>query len=89
MRHTDCDVVIVGAGVAGLSAAATLARAGQNIRCPEANGRVGGRILTVHDPLASRPIELGEDGNLVLVSLLIFRSRAQHWEYSATVTSWK
>jgi monoamine oxidase len=61
MRHADCDVAIVGAGVAGLSAAATLARAGRTIRCLEANDRVGGRILTVHDPLSPLPVELGAE----------------------------
>jgi monoamine oxidase len=61
MRHADCDVAIVGAGVAGLSAAATLARAGQNVRCLEAKDRVGGRILTIHDPLSPLPIELGAE----------------------------
>jgi monoamine oxidase len=61
MKHTDCDVAIVGAGVAGLSAAAALARAGQDIRCLEANDRVGGRILTAHSPLAPLPIELGAE----------------------------
>jgi phytoene dehydrogenase-like protein len=61
VKHTDCDVVIVGAGVAGLAAACTLARAGRNVRCLEATDRVGGRILTVHDPLAPLPVELGAE----------------------------
>jgi monoamine oxidase len=60
-KDTDCDVAIIGAGVAGLTAAATLKRAGKTIRCLEAADRVGGRILTVHDPLAPLPIELGAE----------------------------
>jgi len=51
----------VGAGVAGLAAAAELARSGQNVLCLEATGKIGGRILTVHDPLSPVPIELGAE----------------------------
>ena len=57
----DCDVLIVGAGAAGLSAAQCLERAGLSIKCLEARDRAGGRILTVRDPLASVPIELGAE----------------------------
>jgi monoamine oxidase len=57
----DCDVVIIGAGVAGLAAAAKLVGAGKRVQCLEATGRVGGRIRTVHDPLAPVPIELGAE----------------------------
>lgn len=61
MKRTDCDVAIIGAGVAGLTAAATLARAGKRVRCLEATDRVGGRVFTEHDPLAPLPIELGAE----------------------------
>jgi monoamine oxidase len=57
----DCDVAIIGAGAAGLTAAEVLARAGKTVRCLEATDRAGGRILTVHDPLAQVPIELGAE----------------------------
>lgn len=55
----DWDVVTIGAGVAGLAATAKLIAAGQRVICLEATARIGGRILTVHDPLASLPVELG------------------------------
>ena len=61
MQPTDCDVAIIGAGVAGLAAAATLSRAGQRVLCLEATDRVGGRIRTIHDPLAPLPVELGAE----------------------------
>jgi monoamine oxidase len=59
-RH-NCDVVVIGAGAAGLTAAGLLARAGKSVRCLEAADRAGGRILTIHDPLAQLPIELGAE----------------------------
>jgi monoamine oxidase len=61
MKARDCDVVIIGAGVAGLAAAGALSRAGKTVRCLEATDRIGGRILTVHDPLSPVAIELGAE----------------------------
>jgi monoamine oxidase len=46
----DVAVVVVGAGLAGLAAAATLARAEVDVRVLEAEHRVGGRVLTVRSP---------------------------------------
>ncbi len=55
------DVLILGAGVAGLAAAGELARAGLNIAVLEARDRIGGRIYTRHDALCPVPIELGAE----------------------------
>lgn len=56
----SCDVVVVGAGAAGLSAARDLTAAGLDVRVLEARERLGGRMHTRHD-LASVPIELGAE----------------------------
>ena len=55
------DVVVIGAGVAGLAAAAELAEHGLRVRVLEARDRVGGRILTVRPDGLSLPIELGAE----------------------------
>lgn len=55
------DVLIVGAGVAGLAAAGELARAGVNVTILEARDHIGGRVHTRHDPLCPVPIELGAE----------------------------
>ena len=44
MSGADCDVVVIGAGLAGLHAAATLEAAGASVLVLEAQQRVGGRI---------------------------------------------
>src|SRR3954466_6729018 len=61
MEQLDCDVLIVGAGIAGLTAFSDLAAKGVRVLCLEARDRIGGRIFTVHDPDAPLPIELGPE----------------------------
>ena len=55
------DVVVVGAGVAGLAAARALADGGLRVRVLEARDRVGGRIHTRRVPGCALPIELGAE----------------------------
>ena len=53
------DVIIIGAGAAGLMAARELRRAEKNVIVLEASGRVGGRVMTLNDTNAGVPVELG------------------------------
>ncbi|MGC2657627.1 MAG: NAD(P)/FAD-dependent oxidoreductase [Bryobacteraceae bacterium] len=60
-KAPDVDVVVIGAGAAGLAAAVELEKAGLRLAIFEARHRIGGRILTHRDPLAPLPIELGAE----------------------------
>lgn len=56
----DAEVVIVGAGIAGLSAAWRLRQAGVRVRIYEAQNRVGGRMLSLRGHFADEQVvELG------------------------------
>src|SRR5215469_13081577 len=55
------DVLILGAGLAGLSAASELARAGLRVELIEARDRIGGRVFTQHDPTLDHAVELGAE----------------------------
>jgi len=57
----EYDVIVVGAGAAGLAAAAHLGRNGKSVCVLEARDRIGGRILTVRARGAVIPLELGAE----------------------------
>ena len=59
MPANSYDVVILGAGGAGLSAADALVRADRRVAILEARARLGGRIATAHPPFSAAPVELG------------------------------
>lgn len=83
MTAAQVEVVVVGAGFAGLTAARVLADAGRDVVVLEARDRVGGRTRT--DEVAGIPLDLGgqwlgpgQDRLVALVADLGFATVAQH-----------
>ena len=71
MQH---DIIIIGAGAAGLFAARTLSAAGHTVTVLEANDRIGGRINTIQPAGFTQPIEVGAEfmhGKLPLTMQLL------------------
>lgn len=50
------NVVVIGAGLSGLTAAAVLRAAGANVQILEADAQIGGRIRPLRDPASNRVI---------------------------------
>jgi monoamine oxidase len=61
MSKRITEVVVIGAGVAGLACAQALCEAGFRVTILEARSRVGGRIWTVYPSLTNAPVELGAE----------------------------
>jgi monoamine oxidase len=59
LNRSELDVVVIGAGIAGLTAARTLAEAGVRVTVVEALPRIGGRILTHR--VGGETLELGAE----------------------------
>ena len=57
----DPEVLVLGAGVAGLAAARVLVDAGRRVLVLEARDRIGGRVLTHRRDDLATPIELGAE----------------------------
>jgi monoamine oxidase len=55
------DVLVIGAGVAGLAAARAVREGGRRAVVLEARDRIGGRVLTRHLPDLPVPVELGAE----------------------------
>ncbi|MEB4211093.1 flavin monoamine oxidase family protein [Mycobacterium sp. 94-17] len=57
---SDLDVIVVGAGLSGLTAASDIASAGLSVGVIEARDRIGGRIYTISDDFG-HPVEFGAE----------------------------
>jgi len=57
----DQDIIVIGAGAAGLAAAGALGRSGRSVLVLEARDRIGGRIWTRLEPELAAPVELGAE----------------------------
>jgi len=85
------DILVIGAGAAGLMAARTLVKAGKTVIVLEARNRLGGRIHTIDDQSFFKHAELGAEfvhGNLpVTLGLLkeadisLVHSGGEMWQY--------
>lgn len=73
IRHS-ADVIVIGAGMAGLGAARTIVDSGHSTIVLEARERLGGRLWTDHDHMGV-PVELGAE--------LIHGSLASTWDIVA------
>lgn len=60
-RRRSWEVIVVGAGAAGLAATEALGRAGFSVLLLEARDRIGGRIHTRRDPVFPVSVELGAE----------------------------
>jgi monoamine oxidase len=70
----QADIIIVGAGAAGLMAAAALAAGGKQVLVLEERDRIGGRVQTIHESSFTQPVETGAEfvhGNLELTQQLL------------------
>ena len=57
----DADVLIIGAGAAGMMAAYSLCQKGKRVLVLEARDRLGGRIHTIRPPHFRQPVEAGAE----------------------------
>ncbi|HXT18883.1 MAG TPA: NAD(P)/FAD-dependent oxidoreductase [Gemmatimonadaceae bacterium] len=79
------DVVIIGAGAAGLAAAHALDERGYDVLVIEARERVGGRVFTLRDRSTPIPIELGAEfihGSATETQSILHRARLASYDIS-------
>lgn len=89
-NRTNADIIILGAGAAGLAAAVELAANDRSVCIVEGRERIGGRILTRHEPGVPIPIEMGAEfihGRSPEVMAWLHRANAAYSD--AAQTRWR
>lgn len=84
------DVLVIGAGAAGLMAALEMAQTGQEVAVIEANERIGGRIFTLQQE--KTPFELGAEfihGNLPLTKSILEKAGVRTVPVAGTLWQYK
>jgi phytoene dehydrogenase-like protein len=82
------DIIVIGAGAAGLVAAYELALTGKKTAVIEAKERVGGRILSIADENFQLPVEGGAEfvhGDLKLTRQLLDKAGAKLYEVTGDI----
>jgi monoamine oxidase len=80
---TKTDIIVIGAGAAGLVCARDLALAGNKVTILEARDRLGGRIHTINDTNFPLPVEAGAEfvhGNLSITKQLLKQAGLDYYE---------
>jgi len=88
MEEKFFDVVVVGAGAAGLMAAWELVQTGKRTAVIEGKDYVGGRIHTIQDDKFELPVELGAEfvhGDLELTKMLLKKAGVETYEVKGDI----
>jgi monoamine oxidase len=88
MQENSFDVIIIGAGAAGLMAAWELAQTGKKTAVTEAKDHVGGRAHTITDRNFDLPVELGAEfihGDLELTQMLLKKAGVDRYTVNGDI----
>src|SRR4051812_40063668 len=88
MKENSFDVIVIGAGAAGLMAAWELVQTGKTTAVIEARDYVGGRARTIQDKNFELPVELGAEfvhGDLELTKMLLKKAGVQQYNVSGEI----
>ncbi|HEY1114812.1 MAG TPA: NAD(P)/FAD-dependent oxidoreductase [Chitinophagaceae bacterium] len=88
MKEEIYDVVIIGAGAAGLMAAWELVQVNKRVVIAEARDRIGGRVHTVDKSGFTMPVELGAEfihGELPLTKMLLKKAGVDFYKVKGDI----